>query len=81
MNKENFLIFTKIFWMAIAVIFLVYLHEVNKKLDYIRDVSHSIDRINTFDGDISNYSRKIKSDNPFVPDRYEKIPLEIRIVK
>lgn len=81
MNKEYFLIFTKIFWMAIAVIFLVYLHKVNKKLDYIENISYAINGISTFDGDISNYSRKIKSDNPFVPDRYEKIPLEIRIVK
>ena len=52
-----------------------------QKIGLYKRCSHSIDRINTFDGDVSNYSRKIKSDNPFVPDRYEKIPLEIRIVK
>lgn len=74
MNKENFLIFTKIFWMIIGIVCLVYLHKINENI-------RNIDTPETFDGAILNYSRAIKDPNNPYGHKYEKVPLEIRIVK
>ena len=69
MNKENFLIFTKIFWMIIGIVCLVYLHKINENI-------RNIDIPETFDGAILNYS-KYNYEN----GAYQKVPLEIKIVK
>ena len=47
MNKEYFLIFTKIFWMIIGIVCLVYLHKINENI-------RNIDTPETFDGAILN---------------------------
>ena len=77
MDKDKFLIFNRIFWMVVAVIFLVYLDKIYQRLGGMSDLRYSIDEI----GKISNYSRQIKDpDNPY-GYKYEKVPLEIIIVK
>ena len=69
MNKEYFLIFTKIFWMIIGIVCLVYLHKINENI-------RNIDTPETFDGAILNYS-KYNYENGV----YQTVPLEIKIVK